>query len=41
MGMASMLGLYDHDHPSPMSLLGNAVMGWVVSAAFLALVAIG
>lgn len=37
-----MLGLsYEHDHPRLMNLLGNAVVGWVVSAVFLALVAIG
>ena len=28
-----------HDHPPLVDLLGNAVASWIVSAAFLALVA--
>ena len=36
-----MLGLYDHHHPSLTDLLGNAMAGWAVSVAFLALLAWG
>ena len=37
-----MLGLYDHQHPLSLTeLLGNAMAGWAVSAAFLALLAWG
>jgi hypothetical protein len=35
-----MLGLYDH-YPSLTDPLGNAVAGWAVSVAFLALLAWG
>lgn len=39
-----MFGLSDedhHHHPSLTNLLGNAVAGWIISAAFLALLAVG